>query len=132
MNKFISFTFRYSLIVTILLLFFFIYSFYLENKGLLMIVSILSIAWVITYALIYGKNIDAKNRKICSCCGQMRDYPTEPGNWEFKDFDHWRKVTIVRSTGKETHEVPEGELLLYLEGSDKPEWWPNNAQWRKL
>jgi len=74
------------------------------------------------------------NMKPCPCCGQMRPYPTEPGEWEYREYSWlpWEKCKIVRSTGKEHHEVPEGELLFYREGGASPAWWPDHAEWRKI
>ena len=87
-----------------------------------------------------GKVDIPANMKPCPCCGQLRPYPTEPGEWEYRQYPWlpWSKAKIVKSTGKEHHEVPEGELLFYGTGEaadvfeTEPSWWPGYAEWRKL
>jgi hypothetical protein len=64
------------------------------------------------------------NEKRCPFCGQQRPFPTEPGKWEYTHpiKEEWISVEA---------RLEEGILRLFLEGDDKPLWWPNYAIWRK-
>lgn len=70
------------------------------------------------------------NVTLCSCCGQERPFPTEPGIWEFCEdplFNHdWVRCIIER------HEYPEEGMTVTPIGSDEPIWWPKDAKWRKV
>lgn len=78
------------------------------------------------------------NKEYCNTCGQLRDYPTEPGDWEYLEnpsvaIDYaiykgdnsrliWKQVTIVQDD--------EGLMILPV-GKEEPVWWPHHALWRK-
>ena len=62
------------------------------------------------------------NKSPCTCCGQERDYPTEPGKWQYKYHysEDWTDVDIVASD----------EGLMVIVGGEAI-WWPNNVMWRQ-
>lgn len=70
-----------------------------------------------------------KDVATCPCCRQNRPFPTQPGNWRYKDFSRnyksdWVHVTILQSvTG-----------ILFPCNKDKnPTLWPSSfAKWEKL
>lgn len=72
------------------------------------------------------------NTQPCTCCGQERPYPMEPGIWQYRqaclDTD-WNTVEIkVVYVEAEKREI----LHIFPEGEAEPIWWPTNVQWRKL
>jgi len=72
-----------------------------------------------------GCMVDKPNIIPCSCCGQDRPYPTEPGRWRYKTYGMggWYNVTVKRDD--------EG-LTITPDDEDEPIWWPSNAQWEQL
>lgn len=78
-----------------------------------------------------------KNIKPCSCCGQLRPYPTEPGKWQFSENvayeSYGYKVTWTDVEVKlpliDDRDGQEG-LRLWQHG--KMVWWPSNCAWRKV
>lgn len=74
-----------------------------------------------------------KNESQCSCCGQMRPFPTEPGEWEYSqnanwDNPTWQSVT-VKLPLKNDRDGGDG-LRLWQDGNLV--WWPCNCAWRKI
>jgi hypothetical protein len=67
----------------------------------------------------------AKNTRVCKCCGTRAPYPTEPGEWEYSHPAYpdipWQRVKIVH----------DGEGLTVIPRKKrKPIWWPSDAAWR--
>jgi hypothetical protein len=68
----------------------------------------------------------------CPCCGQMREFPTGPGMWEYNETpmyygSKWNVVNVVANDGT-YKDVPVGGLVCIVEG--EPIWWPSGA-WRR-
>jgi len=65
-----------------------------------------------------------KNITPCTCCGQLRPYPREPGKWRYRHShrESWYNVTVKRDD--------EGLTMTY-EGKTTPDWWPENTQWEQ-
>ena len=85
--------------------------------------------------------ITLKDQGYCSCCGELRPHPTEPGKWEYQEnagfvaglpdddpvklrYNKWIAVMVVLND--------EGHLNIIPEGDKEPIWWPNNVAWRKV
>ncbi len=72
--------------------------------------------------------VDPKDSIPCSCCGQERPYPQQPGRWRYKTqySDVWTCVTVEKACDDLD------ELQMTVDGDDEPAWWPNNVQWEKI
>lgn len=73
------------------------------------------------------------NQKPCPCCGQLRPFPTEVGEWEYTpeiyfENPRWFRVT-VKLPEPNDRDGQEG-LRLWMNGEIV--WWPNNCTWRKV
>ena len=73
------------------------------------------------------------NNQLCSCCGQPRPYPTEPGEWEYCNWitgnsPVWIRVSVKLAEKDDAERYGDG---LRLWESGKMIWWPNNCAWRK-
>jgi len=74
-----------------------------------------------------------KNIKKCSCCGQLRPTPTEPGEWEYSrtinfETPKWIRVTVTLPESNDR----DGQEGLRLWENGEMIWWPDNVAWRKL
>ena len=86
--------------------------------------------------------MNAANVKECPCCRQLRPFPTEPGEWEYREKGNkiWTRATIKLATGSEFSDCEPGNLLFYcheimnaIDFEDRhpgPHWWPVDAEWR--
>jgi hypothetical protein len=75
------------------------------------------------------------NESPCTCCGQVRPYPTEPGEWEYcelifmpADKQFWQRVTVKKPDANDR----DGQEGLRLWEDGKMIWWPALAAWRKI
>ena len=72
------------------------------------------------------------NTTLCSCCGQFRPFPTEPGIWEYNEWvtgsQNWIPVEVKYPESAD-HDGPDG-LRLWIDGHMA--WWPSHAAWRKI
>ena len=81
----------------------------------------------------YQPEENGNNKKQCPCCGQLRPFPTEPGEWEYTEeiyFENPRWTTVsVRYPELNDRDGAEG-LRLWKDG--EMIWWPSSCAWRKL
>jgi hypothetical protein len=75
------------------------------------------------------------NESPCTCCGQVRPYPTEPGEWEYSELIYmpsgkqfWQRVTIKKPDANDR----DGQDGLRVWKDGEMIWWPHNAAWRKI
>jgi hypothetical protein len=65
--------------------------------------------------------------ECCPCCGEVRPYPKNAGEWEYRRDPAinyiWNRVSIVQT---------EVGLVCIPEGNTEPIWWPTLAAWRKV
>ncbi len=90
--------------------------------------------WVIAALARVGpekETTKTQNVKPCGTCGQLRPYPTEPGEWEYNELvwhesGAWNRVTVRKS--------PDGlSLEIVPKGATQPIWWPQGgAAWRQV
>jgi hypothetical protein len=79
--------------------------------------------------------MNLKDVRQCSCCGELRPFPTTEGIWEYRESptvnDTWTRVKVVKSKREpgclSIYPIPLGK-----NPSKTPIWWPDNAQWRKV
>ncbi len=80
-----------------------------------------------------SRHKDTKNIKKCCCCGQLRPYPTEPGEWEYSEDVYFANPTWIRVSVKlPERDDEEGQYGLRLWKDGKIVWWPTNSAWRKI
>jgi hypothetical protein len=76
-----------------------------------------------------------KNVSPCPCCGQLRPFPTEPGEWEYASTftiflgdPKWHRATI-KLPAQDDRDGQEG-LRIWENG--EMIWWPAKCTWRKV
>ncbi len=79
------------------------------------------------------------NVGTCHLCLNPTPRPTEPGEWEYKQYptwesSKWQRVKVVRPHEDEMES--EYDLHMYLRdakgrAATEPSWWPDNSLWRQ-